>query len=958
MPNLDSKWKIGSTWMRWDPHVHAPGTLRNDQFGNDWTGYIHRLETADPAPVALGITDYFTLRSYEKVFEKRQQGALSKISLIFANVELRLNMQAKSGAGVNIHLLVSPDDPRHVVLMKERLARLSFKFNGEPYPCSDEGLARLGRAFKNDPGLNEETALSEGANQFKVSFNDLHDLYLNDEWLQKNVLIAVAAADDGLSGLSGDSGFAATRQEIAKFSQIIFSGNPAERKFWLGGHTDFEKLAYIPKPCLHGSDAHKLDQVLQPTESRYCWIRAEPTFEGLRQTLAEPERRVHIGEAPPVDTLAGDVIQKVKFSNARWMKQPELSLNPGLVTVIGARGSGKTALADLVAFAAESDDDPPGEASFIAKARNLLDGTKTELKWGNNFSQEGVWPRDPGVLKMPRVRYLSQKFVEQLCTPSGLSEPLVHELEQIVFNALPIEDRLQCSSFDELRTVRLEGIKSRQEAEEEEIRAKTRLVAEQWKVKNGLPKLEEDYKESVRKREALQKDLGLIPVKGSDAKSKELEAVEKRLTDLQELIAAEERRNQSLQDLTGEINRQLAQNERAHQSLKEKFEPLLDDGEWDLFRFKLDSRALSVLREKDRATQDKIKKLKADGNTGVADNGVDALKALKKKVLTQIGLDEANAKKRFDIQSKLKTAQAAEAGFRQRLAEAKKSDDIIDGAQKDRLESYEQLFEALLGEKAALEEMYKPLKKRLDAEPGLERLSFSVERHVDLDAWVKNGEKLFDLRKGPFRGDGALEAAARKILLPAWSSGTPAEIKAAILKFIEVYGADAIKVLTAGNTALNFGLWLFSTGHIGIRYGVQYEGVDLQRLSPGTRGVVLLTLYLGLDEWDQRPLVVDQPEENLDPQSVFSQLVPFFKNAARRRQIIMVTHNANLVVNTDSDQVIVAKSVRTAPDRLPDISYMAGGLEDLEIRSEICNILEGGVDAFKKRSQRYGIKQS
>ena len=87
---------------------------------------------------------------------------------------------------------------------------------------------------------------------------------------------------------------------------------------------------------------------------------------------------------------------------------------------------------------------------------------------------------------------------------------------------------------------------------------------------------------------------------------------------------------------------------------------------------------------------------------------------------------------------------------------------------------------------------------------------------------------------------------------------------------------------------------LFSTDHIEVRYGIRYEGVDLAHLSPGARGVVLLTLYLALDEWDLRPLVIDQPEENLDPKSVYADLVPFFREAAKRRQIIMVTHNANL----------------------------------------------------------------
>jgi predicted ATPase len=64
-------------------------------------------------------------------------------------------------------------------------------------------------------------------------------------------------------------------------------------------------------------------------------------------------------------------------------------------------------------------------------------------------------------------------------------------------------------------------------------------------------------------------------------------------------------------------------------------------------------------------------------------------------------------------------------------------------------------------------------------------------------------------------------------------------------------------------------------------------------------------LYLALDDRDNRPLVIDQPEENLDPQSVFDELVQLFIEAKAHRQVIMVTHNANLVINTDADQIMI-----------------------------------------------------
>ena len=115
---------------------------------------------------------------------------------------------------------------------------------------------------------------------------------------------------------------------------------------------------------------------------------------------------------------------------------------------------------------------------------------------------------------------------------------------------------------------------------------------------------------------------------------------------------------------------------------------------------------------------------------------------------------------------------------------------------------------------------------------------------------------------------------------------------------------------------------------------------------------MLLLLYLALDLEDRRPLIIDQPEENLDPKSVFSELVELFRMARNRRQVIIITHNANLVVNTDVDQVIVASCTRPAAGQPPNFSYKTGGgLENPSIRSEVCEILEGGEAAFKERAR-------
>jgi DNA repair exonuclease SbcCD ATPase subunit len=153
-----------------------------------------------------------------------------------------------------------------------------------------------------------------------------------------------------------------------------------------------------------------------------------------------------------------------------------------------------------------------------------------------------------------------------------------------------------------------------------------------------------------------------------------------------------------------------------------------------------------------------------------------------------------------------------------------------------------------------------------------------------------------------------------------------------------------------------FAQWLFSTKHISVQYEVMYDGIDIQKLSPGTRGIVLLLLYLALDDADDRPLIIDQPEENLDPKSVFDELVSMFVAVKSKRQVIMVTHNANLVINTDADQIIVAEAGPHSSGGLPQITYRAGGLENSEIRKSVCEILEGGEEAFRERARRLRVR--
>ncbi|ESZ21366.1 hypothetical protein X734_30530 [Mesorhizobium sp. L2C084A000] len=118
----------GSQWFRWEPHIHAPGTIFNDQFGADSReAYLSALEAVTPALKAIGIADYYGISTYQRVLADKQQNRLPDCDLIFPNIEMRLGIGTTRGNFVNIHLLVDPSDPDHVDQITTMLSRLTLR---------------------------------------------------------------------------------------------------------------------------------------------------------------------------------------------------------------------------------------------------------------------------------------------------------------------------------------------------------------------------------------------------------------------------------------------------------------------------------------------------------------------------------------------------------------------------------------------------------------------------------------------------------------------------------------------------------------------------------------------------------------------------------------------------------------------------------------------------------------
>ncbi len=984
----------GSEWHRWEPHIHAPGTVMNNQFSgpNAWSDYLAALERAVPVIEAIAVTDYYVTDTYEVVRRHKAAKRLPAAKLIFPNVELRLDVATSKGGFVNLHLFVSPEDPEHVEELQRLLSRLQFPAMQDRFDCTRADLIRLGK--KADPTITDDrAALTYGASQFKVNFQKLREVYSESIWARRNVLIAVAGgANDGTSGVR-EAADQTIRREIEGFAHIIFAGSPAQREFWLGqkdlGRDDIRARYGGLKPCLHGSDAHKLDDVASPFGDRFSWIKGALEFDALRQACIDPEGRAHVGEQPPRSAMPSQVISHIRIDDANWAATPDIPLNPGLVAIIGARGSGKTALADVIAAGCDAispsgwgaDDDI--SPSFLARARRLIGDATTTLTWGGGEavtrSLDGSDAN--GHMSFPRARYLSQQFVEDLCSAKGVSDGLVDEIERVIFESHSQDDRDWADDFAALRETKTARFRQAREREAEAISDISERISTEFEKEALVTTLGAQVAQKTKLIADYNADRAKLVVKGTEAQvarhTQLSEAVQKLRTTIQN-FANQRRTFVALQDEV-RSTRATGAPELLRQAQARHSNSGLSAEQWDEFLLIYKGDVDNSLKGYIAWADGEVAKFNGtppppgdpaipliDNNADLASLPLAPLSSEMARLEALFSADTMIRNQYTALTARITQENSALHTLETRLTDAQGAMARRKDLQSERDDAYGRVFEAIIDEQRALADLYAPLMARLASSSGtLGKLGFSVRRVADVKAWGAVAEEdLLDLRKaGPFHGKSSLISAATGALQPAWETASAAEVHDAMTAFIDTYWKDMLAHAPHAPTeqaefrawSKQFAHWLFGTEHIAVRYEISYDGVDIRHLSPGTRGIVLLLLYLALDDSDDRPLIIDQPEENLDPKSVFDELVALFVAAKAKRQVIIVTHNANLVINTDTDQVIVAEAGPHPSGGLPPISYVAGGLENAAIRRAVCDILEGGEAAFRERARRLRV---
>lgn len=803
-PRLD----IGALWHRWEPHIHAPGTKLNDLFSGDetWERYLQALETASPTMRAIGITDYYSLDCYERLIAERAKGRLPDCALLFPNVEMRLGVGTVRNAFVNVHLLISPDDPDHVAQTKRFLARLTFRAHEDSFNCSPEDLIRLGKCA--DRSITDSgAALAHGSTQFKVTFDELQKIYKESAWAQDNVLVAVAGgSNDGTSGVR-DGADATLRQEIERFAHIIFASAPAQREFWLGERTlsrddIIERFSGL-KPCLHGCDAHDHDTVGEPALGRYSWIKGAPHFDSLRQACIEPAGRAYVGEVPPGGASPSQAIARVAITGAPWAVTPDLALNPGLIAIIGARGSGKTALADILAHGCDATAEQLDRQSFLTRAREHLGGASATLGWGDGETVErrldgaATWDASD----YPRARYLSQQFVETLCSADGMTDALLREIERVVFEAHDVDGRDGAVDFDELleaRAARFRAARSREEEALVELSDRIGTELEKTKQVATVSKQVVDRRQTIARYTA---DRAKLASKGSEVRLARLAAVSaaaEKVSGYLRYYANQEKTLLTLRDEVADLRTNRAP--EALRQAKERHRPSgISEPDWAAFLLAYEGdvdgvldRQLDTARTKSREWRGTAPAPSSDPTQALITDDADLerqplalLNAEVARLTALVSLDK-DAQNRFTALTQRITAEGSELQkLEERLTDYQGAKDRIPALLVEREAGYQRVFSSILAEEAVLRDLYAPIRQRLAASgETLAKLAFSVTRSVDVGRWARAGEELLDLRHaGPFQGRGAIEARAEKTLGPAWRTGDAAAVTEAMAAF-------------------------------------------------------------------------------------------------------------------------------------------------------------------------------
>jgi len=1025
------KFPRGSEWRKWDLHVHTPCSGLGHEFGADFDRYATNFfKLAVEKQIAVvGVTDYFTIEGYQKIKEiqatpKRLihlvgEEVAEKASriLLLPNIEFRSSIIV-DGSRVNFHVIFSDEiDP--ATINDDFLREIRFTSEcgsgqaDESWSLTEKSLSELGARLKRQhEKFRDRSDLCVGMMNAVVKHEDVTGALDRQTSRFKDRWVFVVAADEDLSRCSWDGQGHLTRKLFIQKAHMLFSANPQTREWALGrkqpSEMTYEEEFGALKPCVHGSDAHCYLQLFEPAKGRQLWIKADPTFLGLRQIIHEPESRVHIGDAP---TAIGRIREEstkymceVRFertgeakASAVWFSG-SLELNPGLIAIIGNKGSGKSALADVLGLLGEtraaSHFSFLDRKHFLNPKQRLGAMFRANVRWysGSEFSRTLSHPADPA--KQEIVKYIPQEYLETVCSELSKTEEsrFYRELMEVIFSHVSEADRLEKESLPEL-------IRFLTSEKESKI---SRLESELYEMNASIVELEGrltgEYRKSLEQRfEQLRVELmahdKAKPVEVAEPKHdpEQLEAVEAAKGELEGLVEQTEALQVKITEATAELKKMALCEAAADRllaridNLGEQIETFFQESQDDADILTLETRelvSLSVTRkpieEARRHALEQRKKL-----TALLDPALPKSLSAQRQELSELTtsarskLDEPNRKYQGYLHNLAKWQQARARiegspddpeslkGFEARLRQL----NDLPSTLREKTDSRGELVKKIFTTKKELLEDYSrlhsPVQRFIDQHPISQRqgaLGFKAaiglkDFERDFFGMIHQG------RKGSFQGEREGRERLRNLIDCGDFSTT-----AGVMRFLELLQADLTQdgrseekapielrdQLKQGKDPKDVYDFIYGLSYLKPRFELRWQRKPLDQLSPGERGSLLLVFYLLIDRRNV-PLIIDQPEGNLDNQTVTAMVVPAIKYAMQRRQIVIVTHNPNLAVVCDADQVIHAELDKTDGNR---VTYTSGAIEDPAIVQHIVNVLEGTKPAFDLRDAKYEVLES
>lgn len=984
----------GSIWRRWDLHVHTPASIRQEYGGpTGWDHYLADLAALPPDIAVLGINDYLFIDGYRRVRDEHERGNLPNLKLILPVIEFRIDKFSGTDSKlrrVNYHVIFSNDlTPDQI--QTEFLNTLTADYVLSEHErwnrvVNRDTLEEFGqRVLDNEPALKHAniSALEAGFNNLNFSITQIEEKLANTA-LACKYLTAIGMNE--WSDMRWLQSSAEKRSLIERVDFVLTASDTPERC------TDARtKLTaqHVNNRLLHASDAHHFTDSDQPNRIGHChtWIKADTTFAGLRQVRRAPDDRIFLGISPPKVILVHDHPKKFlkqidvhrnpgSALAEQWFDNT-VPLNPDLVAIIGNKGMGKSALTDIIALTSNSDAPPERygfltEHKFRDRRENKAKHFTATITWA---SAETSTPRtlDEHVPEgtIPQVRYIPQHYFEDLCNETSNAALLQRELRGVIFSNLTSQQRGRYTDLDELLTAHTAEAERRIDELRGELRTTNReIVTLERELSTRRRKELEDLLQQqegalaahdankplpepppATPRSTLALDAARQTI---DARNAAITQQEHSLQDLYELQIIATNVTARLQTLQDMIARTAASTTDDLQRLGLTFPQLLPT-----------NLTLAPLGESANAIATAI----ASADARLSTLHEERAAAQRTVVAEQETLD-APARAYQQYLDRLRTWETQRAGItgttsapgtieylKARLTTTRNAQaERLDTLGAERITITRAIHEQLVRITAFQRTLYGPVADRL-ASHEIVRAQLNVNfaaKLVDTGLATEFTKRINRTTIGSYREEHAMRDQLVEYDLNATDD---------VIRFLETTTKrlhhnqfaeagdieDVQRQLRKGEDPESIYNYLYSLTYLEPRYALRINDRELAQLTPGERGSLLLVFYLVIDQ-DDRPLIIDQPEENLDNQSVFELLVPCIREAKERRQLIMVTHNPNLAVVCNAEQVIWCKINK---DTDHAVTYTTGSIENPEINKHVVDVLEGTWPAFTDRGGKY-----